>query len=235
MVCVSSNLFFRKLELIIFGANSLIKSEYFFPRDSNWRFFPLSRKLVSISTCTPKIGSLLCVDCEILNREFFFHKQYGTFIPKWLPTSNSCCFKTNKAIELEPKQIIARTQTASRRLKQVHLKNTFWCNLKKRWLKYYSHFPQSAAFMSYSYCINHKVHFGKWKLANHSMMCSLGMHLKNQTFQPSVAYRDRSSLSATTDIKFLNSCLRIFQSLERNCKKIKEIEKVESCNKHAKF
>ena len=35
VVCVSSNLFFRKLELIIFGANSLIISEYFFPRDSN--------------------------------------------------------------------------------------------------------------------------------------------------------------------------------------------------------
>ena len=35
--------------------------------------------------------------------EFFFHKQYEIFTPKRPPTSNSCCFKTNEAIELEPK------------------------------------------------------------------------------------------------------------------------------------
>ena len=52
--------------------------------------------------CLPKIGSLLCVDREILNMVFFFHKQYEIFIPKRLPTPNS---KTNKAIELEPKRI----------------------------------------------------------------------------------------------------------------------------------
>ena len=55
--------------------------------------------------CIPKIGSLLCVDREILNMEFFFHKQYGIFIPKRLPTSDSRCLKTNKAIELEPKRM----------------------------------------------------------------------------------------------------------------------------------
>ena len=47
--------------------------------------------------CTLKIGSLLCVDREVLNMEFFFHKQYGIFIPERLPTSNSCCFKANEA------------------------------------------------------------------------------------------------------------------------------------------
>ena len=55
--------------------------------------------------CIPKIGSLLCLDCEVLNMEFFFHKQYGIFIPKILPTSNSCCFKVNEAIELKPKRM----------------------------------------------------------------------------------------------------------------------------------
>ena len=54
--------------------------------------------------CIPKIGSLLCVDREILSMEFF-HKKYGIFIPKRLPTSNSCCFKVNEAIELEPKRM----------------------------------------------------------------------------------------------------------------------------------
>ena len=49
--------------------------------------------------CLPKIGSLPCVDREILNMEFFFHIQYGIFIPKRLP---ACCFKANEAIELEP-------------------------------------------------------------------------------------------------------------------------------------
>ena len=34
-------------------------------------------------------------------KEFFFHKQYGISIPKRLPTSNSCCFKANEAVELE--------------------------------------------------------------------------------------------------------------------------------------
>ena len=52
--------------------------------------------------CLPKIGSLLCVDREILDMVFFFHKQYEIFIPKRLPTPNS---KTNKAIELERKRI----------------------------------------------------------------------------------------------------------------------------------
>ena len=51
--------------------------------------------------CMPKIRSLLCVDHKILNMGFFFHKQCGIFIPKRLPTSNSCCFKVNEAIELE--------------------------------------------------------------------------------------------------------------------------------------
>ena len=53
--------------------------------------------------CIPKIRSLPFVDREILNMEFFFHKQYGIFIPKRLPFSNPCSFKTNEAIELEPK------------------------------------------------------------------------------------------------------------------------------------
>ena len=44
----------------------------------------------------------MCVDREILNMGFFFHKQYGIFIPKRLPTSNSC-FKVSEAIELKPK------------------------------------------------------------------------------------------------------------------------------------
>ena len=34
--------------------------------------------------CIPKFGSLLCIDREILNMEYFFHKQYGTFIPQKL-------------------------------------------------------------------------------------------------------------------------------------------------------
>ena len=55
--------------------------------------------------CIPKIGFLLCVDREILNMEFFFHKQYGIFIPKILPNSNSCCFKFNEAIEPEPERM----------------------------------------------------------------------------------------------------------------------------------
>ena len=55
--------------------------------------------------CIPKIGSLLSVDHEILNMEFFFHKQHGICIPKTLPTSNCCCFKANEAIELEPKRM----------------------------------------------------------------------------------------------------------------------------------
>ena len=37
--------------------------------------------------------------------EFFFYKQYRTFIPKIPPTSNSSCFKATEAIDLEPKQI----------------------------------------------------------------------------------------------------------------------------------
>ena len=45
----------------------------------------------------------MCVDREILNMGFFFHKQYGIFIPKRLPTSNYCCFNASEAIELEPK------------------------------------------------------------------------------------------------------------------------------------
>ena len=49
-----------------------------------------------------KIGSLLWVDLEILNMKFFFLKQYGIFISKRLPTSNSYYFKTNEALELEP-------------------------------------------------------------------------------------------------------------------------------------
>ena len=52
-----------------------------------------------------KIGYLLRVDCEILNMEFFFHKQYGISIPKRFPTSKSCCFKANEAIELKPKRM----------------------------------------------------------------------------------------------------------------------------------
>ena len=55
--------------------------------------------------CLPKIGSLLCLDHKILDMVFFFHKQYEILIPKRLPTPNSCCFKTNKPIELEPKRI----------------------------------------------------------------------------------------------------------------------------------
>ena len=47
--------------------------------------------------CILKFGSLLCVDCEILNMEFFFHKQYEIFIPK---TPNS-----HGAIELKPKRM----------------------------------------------------------------------------------------------------------------------------------
>ena len=53
--------------------------------------------------CISKIGSLLCIDREIFNMEFFFHKQYGIFIPKRFPTSDPCCFKANEAIELETK------------------------------------------------------------------------------------------------------------------------------------
>ena len=80
--------------------------------------------------CLPKIGSSPCVYREILNMEFFFHKQYGIFIPKRLP---ACCFKANEAIELEPKNQwnissfllqnifascnITRTRTANRQLK----------------------------------------------------------------------------------------------------------------------
>ena len=55
--------------------------------------------------CIPKIGSLLCVDCEILNMTLLFKKKYGIFIPKRFPTSNSCCFKANEAVELEPKRL----------------------------------------------------------------------------------------------------------------------------------
>ena len=69
------------------------------------QFFPLRRKLVSISMCIPEIRSLLCVDREIFSMDYFFHKQYGIFIPKRLPTSKSCCFKSIEAIELEPKPI----------------------------------------------------------------------------------------------------------------------------------
>ena len=61
--------------------------------------------LVSISMCIPKIGYLLSVDREILNMEFFFHKQCVIYILKILPASNSCCFKVNEVIELEPKWI----------------------------------------------------------------------------------------------------------------------------------
>ena len=61
-VCVSPNVFFRKMELIIFGTNPSTKSEYSFPRGSNWRFFPFSRKLGSVSMCIPEIGSLLCLE-----------------------------------------------------------------------------------------------------------------------------------------------------------------------------
>ena len=105
VVCVSPNVLLRKLQLIIFGVDFSIKSEYFFPRGSNWKFFALSQKLIRESICIPKIASLLHVDREILNMEFFFHKQYGIFIPKRLPTSNSPCSKTNKAIELESKRM----------------------------------------------------------------------------------------------------------------------------------
>ena len=70
-----------------------------------WRFFPLSWKLVTICMCIPKIGSLLCVDCGILNLEFFFHMQHGIFIPKRLRTSHSCCFKASEAIEVKPKRM----------------------------------------------------------------------------------------------------------------------------------
>ena len=87
VACVSPNVLLSKLELIIFGANSSIKLEYFFPRGSNWRFFPLSWKLVSISTWIPKIRSLLCVDREILSMEFFFHKN-GIFISSLIKTPN---------------------------------------------------------------------------------------------------------------------------------------------------
>ena len=69
------------------------------------QFFPLRRKLVSISMCIPEIRSLLSVDREIFSMDHFFHKQYGTFIPKRLPTSKSCCFKSIEAIELEPKRM----------------------------------------------------------------------------------------------------------------------------------
>ena len=55
--------------------------------------------------CIRKAGCLLCVDRELLNMEFFFHKQDGIFILKRLPTSNSCFIKTNEAIELEPKRM----------------------------------------------------------------------------------------------------------------------------------
>ena len=55
--------------------------------------------------CIPKIGSLLCVDREVLNMEFFFYKQYGIFTPKRPSTSNSRCLKTNQAIGLEPKRM----------------------------------------------------------------------------------------------------------------------------------
>ena len=54
--------------------------------------------------CIPKIWSLLCVDCEILNMEFFFQKEYGISVPKRLLTSNYC-FKANKVVELEPKRM----------------------------------------------------------------------------------------------------------------------------------
>ena len=53
----------------------------------------------------PKIGSLLSIDSETLKMEFFFHKQYGIFIPRRLPTSNCLCFKANEANEREPKQM----------------------------------------------------------------------------------------------------------------------------------
>ena len=53
--------------------------------------------------CMPKKGSLLCVDLEILNIEFSFHKWYGIFVPKRLPTSNSRCFKADAAVELQLK------------------------------------------------------------------------------------------------------------------------------------
>ena len=56
--------------------------------------------------CILKIGSLMCVDREILNMKFLLHhKQYRIFIPRGLPTSNSCCFKVSEAIELEPKRM----------------------------------------------------------------------------------------------------------------------------------
>ena len=51
--------------------------------------------------CIPKIGYLLCVDREILNMEFFFHKQCVIYILKILPASNSCCFKVDEVIELD--------------------------------------------------------------------------------------------------------------------------------------
>ena len=87
------------------------------------RFFSLCKpKTCSLGSCSslfsgkiiqlnrnihvhPKTGSLLCIDCEILNMEFFFHKQYGILIPKRLPTWNSCCFKINKATEIKPKRM----------------------------------------------------------------------------------------------------------------------------------
>ena len=50
--------------------------------------------------CIPKNGSLLRVDREIFNIEFFFHKQYGI-----IPTPNSCCFKVSEVIKQEPKQM----------------------------------------------------------------------------------------------------------------------------------
>ena len=55
--------------------------------------------------CIPKLGSSLCIDREILSMELFFHKYYGIFIPKRRPTSNSCCFKVIKAIEIEPERM----------------------------------------------------------------------------------------------------------------------------------
>ena len=105
LVYVNPKSLLRELELITFTPNSSIKSEYFFPRGSNWRFFPLSRKLLITSMCISKIKYLLCIDCEILNMGFFFHKQYGIFILKRLPPANYCCFKANETIKLEPKRM----------------------------------------------------------------------------------------------------------------------------------
>ena len=58
-----------------------------------------------MSLCIPKSGSLLSVDREIFSMESFFHKYYGIFISKRLPTSNSWFFKVNEAIELEVKEM----------------------------------------------------------------------------------------------------------------------------------